>query len=106
MRLTQKISDIDRFNLANATADGFLKDLKLTQADYNMGNTLSKLGFLLAELPSQLISKRLGPDRWIPMQVVIFSLISMCQFWLSGRASFFATRFLMYVRPSRPLGLQ
>lgn len=57
--------DIDRGNLGAATADGLLKDIKLTQADYNLGNSLNKAGFLLAELPSQLISKRLGPDVWV-----------------------------------------
>ncbi|TIB73041.1 hypothetical protein E3Q24_01413 [Wallemia mellicola] len=87
--------DIDRSNIKNATADNFLDDLGLSQSDYNLGQTLSKVGFLIAELPSQLVSKRIGPDRWIPTQIVIFSIISGAQFWLRGRSSFLATRFLI-----------
>jgi hypothetical protein len=87
--------------MQNATADGILKDLKLTQADYNLGNTLQNVGWLLAELPSQLISKRLGPDIWIPTQICIFSIISGAQFWLKGRSSFLACRFLMWVHSAR-----
>lgn len=52
--------DIDRSNITNATADNFLDDLGLSQSDYNLGQTLSKIGFLVAELPSQLVSKRVG----------------------------------------------
>jgi hypothetical protein len=52
--------DIDRGNLANGTADNLLKDIKISQADYNLGNTLSKLGFLTAELPSQMVGKKIG----------------------------------------------
>ncbi|KAI1311248.1 major facilitator superfamily transporter [Xylaria venustula] len=89
--------DIDRGNISNAVSDNLLDDLGLTTADYNLGQTLSKVGFLIAELPSQLISKRLGPDIWIPIQICIFSFISGAQFFLSGRGSFLATRFLVAV---------
>ncbi|GAA5886066.1 hypothetical protein JCM6882_004251 [Rhodosporidiobolus microsporus] len=85
--------DIDRGNLANGTADNLLNDLKLTQADYNLGNTLAKLGFLTAELPSQMVGKKLGVDIWLPMQLCIFSVLAFAQFWMQGRTSFLALRF-------------
>ncbi|KAI4865708.1 major facilitator superfamily transporter [Hypoxylon rubiginosum] len=87
--------NIDRNNISNAVSDNMLEDLGLTKGDYNIGQTISRVGFLVAELPSQLISKRIGPDLWIPIQICIFSIISGAQFFLKGRASFLATRYLI-----------
>ncbi|KAF1959709.1 major facilitator superfamily transporter [Byssothecium circinans] len=87
--------NIDRNNISNAVSDNMLTDIGITRADYNTGQTISRVGFLVAELPSQLISKRIGPDLWIPIQICIFSLISAMQFFLQGRASFLATRYLI-----------
>ncbi|KAH7380693.1 major facilitator superfamily domain-containing protein [Pyrenochaeta sp. MPI-SDFR-AT-0127] len=87
--------NIDRNNISNAVSDNMLDDLGITRVDYNLGQTISRVGFLVAELPSQLISKRIGPDLWIPIQICIFSFISAMQFFLKGRASFLATRYLI-----------
>ena len=86
---------LDRGNITQALSDNLLKDLKMNTNDFNTGQTIFYICFLCAELPSQLISKKLGPDRWIPVQMVSWSLVASLQAFLSGRPSYFACRALL-----------
>lgn len=87
--------NLDRGNLANAAAGNLLEDLNLSTNDYNNAQNMYRVGFLIAEIPSQMVGKRLGPDRWIPFQIIIWSLASGGQFFMHNRAGFFACRFFI-----------
>ena len=89
--------NMDRGNFGSAIAGGILKDLKLSTNDFNLGSNLRSIGFIITEIPSQMIGKKFGPDWWMPLQVVLWSLVTLFQFFLAGRKSFLALRFLLGV---------
>ncbi|TEY70373.1 hypothetical protein BOTCAL_0105g00150 [Botryotinia calthae] len=86
---------VDRGNLTQAVADNLLDDLNLSTNDYNFGNQIFLFSFLLAELPSQLVSKKIGPDRWIPLQITLWSVVAMSQCAIKGKSGFYATRSML-----------
>lgn len=86
--------DLIRRNINRALADNFLGDLKMNQDDFNNGQVIFLLCFLSAELPSGLISKKLGADIWVPIQIVSWSVISASQSALKNRAGFYICRAL------------
>ena len=88
---------VDRGNLSQAVSDNFLDDLGLNTNDFNTGNTIFTCSFLAAEVPSQLISKALGPDIFIPMQICAWSIVAMSQAALTNKAGFYITRCLIGV---------
>lgn len=83
---------LDRGNIKQALSDNMLEDLGLSTNQYNYGMMIFYLCFMSAEVPSQMISKKLGPDRWIPIQMVGWSIVGLCQGFIVGKHSFYATR--------------
>lgn len=74
---------VDRDNLGQAVSGNMLDQLSLSTNEYNYGRTIYYISFLLSEVPSQLISKKFGPDRWIPVQMVVWDVAS-CAYIMGG----------------------
>jgi len=86
---------LDRGNLSNALADDFLKDMHLTSDDYNNGTTIQLVCFLAAEFPVQLITKRYGFRKVLPIMMFCWGTITWGQSWMHERAGFYVTRGLI-----------
>ncbi|ORY90758.1 major facilitator superfamily domain-containing protein [Leucosporidium creatinivorum] len=86
---------LDRGNINQAVSDNMLDDLGMTTNEYNLGQTIFYVCFLFMELPSQLISKWLGVDRWIPFQMVAWSVVAVCQYSITNKTGFYVTRGLL-----------
>lgn len=89
--------DLIRKNINRVLPDNFLVDLRMNQNDFNNGQVIYLMSFLTAELPSGLISKKIGADRWVPTQMVAWGIVSAFQAMLTNRAGFFVTRALVGV---------
>ncbi|KAN0063321.1 hypothetical protein ACQY0O_004486 [Thecaphora frezii] len=87
--------DLIRKNIIRALADNFLADLKLSLNDFNNGQLVFILCFLAAELPSGLISKKVGADKFVPTQIIAWAIVSASQAALKGRTGFMITRALL-----------
>ncbi|KAH6681181.1 allantoate permease [Plectosphaerella plurivora] len=72
-----------------------LPELGMNTNDFNYGQTIFLLSFLSAELPSGLVSKKLGADRWIPTLIVAWSVVAGSQAFIQNKASFYAIKALL-----------
>lgn len=84
--------NIDRTNMKTAITGTFFGDVGINNDDYNLGTTINLFCFLAAELPSSVISKRVGPDRFIPLQMTLWSVAVILQSMIRSRTSFLCMR--------------
>lgn len=87
--------ELNRRNINRAISDNMLPELGMNTNDFNYGQTIFLVSFLAAELPSGLISKKLGPDIWIPSIICMWSVISAAQAGLTSKTGYYVIRCLL-----------
>lgn len=56
---------LDRINIGNARLQGLEKDLHMKNHDYNLALFIFFIPYILLEVPSNLLLKRIAPSWWI-----------------------------------------
>ncbi|GAB2903823.1 MFS transporter [Paraburkholderia jirisanensis] len=87
---------LDRINVAFAKLQ-MLNDLGLSEAVYGFGASVFFVGYLLFEVPSNLILLRVGPRRWIARIMVTWGIISVGMMFVKTPTTFYIMRFLLGV---------
>jgi len=90
------ISYLDRIN-ASFAALSMNQELGLSQTAYGFGAGIFFLGYVLFEVPSNLILMRVGPRIWIARIMVSWGVVTCLQALSVGPASFATFRFLLGV---------
>lgn len=94
--LSYVIAYIDRVSIGFAKLQ-MLSDLHFSESVYGLGAGIFFLGFILFEIPSNLLLYRVGARRWIARIMVTWGVISILIMGVASPAGFYALRFSLGV---------
>jgi MFS family permease len=85
---------LDRINVGFAKLQ-MQSDLGLTDAVYGFASGIFFFGYLLFEVPSNLLLEKIGARLWIARIMITWGIISGATLFVNSAASFYAVRFLL-----------
>ncbi len=85
---------LDRVNLGFARLQ-MQDDLSLSEAMFNLGYGIFYIGYLVFELPSNLLMHRIGARRWIARIMISWGVVSCGTMFVRDPASFYVLRVLL-----------
>ncbi|EKG11490.1 hypothetical protein MPH_11379 [Macrophomina phaseolina MS6] len=94
------LSFLDRSNVANARLEGLTDDLKMTGNQYLTSLTLYFIGYVLFEIPCNVILKRTTPKIWLPTLTLLWGIVATLMGITQNLSGFFAVRFFLGVAES------
>ncbi|KAI8939612.1 hypothetical protein NX059_003373 [Plenodomus lindquistii] len=86
-----------RANVGNARIQGMQEDLKLVGYRFNWVTSIFYIIYMLVEVPSNIILKKIGPKWYLPALVVGFGLVSLCSAFVESFAGLLVARAMLGV---------
>ncbi|TKA82447.1 hypothetical protein B0A49_00046 [Cryomyces minteri] len=86
---------LDRSNIASARLGGLQTDLKLSDPEYQTCVSIMFVGYLLGQIPSNIVLTRVRPSRYLPAAILLWGAISLCTTATHSFAGLFCVRFFL-----------
>ncbi|KIN02579.1 hypothetical protein OIDMADRAFT_102700 [Oidiodendron maius Zn] len=89
------IKYLDQSNINNAFVSGMKEDLNLYGNQLNYMTTAWTVGYVIGEIPSNILLTRVRPSIWIPACEVVWTVLTMCLSRCNTASQVYALRFLV-----------
>ncbi|OAA73080.1 Major facilitator superfamily domain, general substrate transporter [Akanthomyces lecanii RCEF 1005] len=89
------LSFLDRSNVGNARIEGMLDDINITGNQYLTGLTVYFIGYVLFEIPCNIVLKRTTPRIWLPTLTLAWGVVATLLGVVSNLAGFLVARFFL-----------
>ncbi|KAF8929181.1 hypothetical protein BGZ47_001234 [Haplosporangium gracile] len=93
-------SFLDRVNIGNAKVAGISESINLTPSEYNWALSIFFVGYVIFEIPSNILLKKMGPRKWICIIMVLWGGIMVAMAAVKTPAGLLASRFFLGVTES------
>ncbi|KAL9931921.1 hypothetical protein V8E36_009236 [Tilletia maclaganii] len=92
------LSFLDRTNIGAAKIEGLVPALGIK--DYNNVLTIFFVGYVIAEIPANIVLKRTSPPLWLPTLTFVWGVVMTLHGVVENEASFYAVRFFLGITES------
>ncbi|KAH6661021.1 major facilitator superfamily domain-containing protein [Truncatella angustata] len=94
------LSFLDRSNVGNARIEGMLTDLHMTPDQYLNGLTLYFVGYVIFEIPCNVVLKKTSPRIWLPTLTIAWGVVATLLGIVQSYPGFLVARFFLGVTES------
>ncbi|KAL0258621.1 hypothetical protein SLS55_006118 [Diplodia seriata] len=89
------IKYLDQQNINSAFVSGMKEDLGLYGEQLNIMQTCWTVGYVIGQLPSNILLTKLRPSRWIPAAEVLWTILTFCLSRCSTAKQIYVLRFFI-----------
>jgi MFS family permease len=94
-RTNNELSYLDRINVSNARLAGLQEDLGMTDTVWNAGISTFYVGYLIGQLPGNLLMAKTNPKFFLPTIMLMWSAGTICMPAMTNGVGFCVVRFFI-----------